>query len=86
MTYTLYDVLGNIGVFLIILTYFLLQIRKLSSESLFYSALNALGASLIIVSLMFDFNLSAFIVESFWVIVSLIGISRFYLRRGTGKT
>ncbi len=86
MTYSIYDVLGNIGVFLIILTYFLLQIRKLSSESLFYSALNALGASLIIVSLLFDFNLSAFIVESFWVMISLIGIGRFYLRRGAGKT
>jgi len=83
MTYSIYDVLGNIGVFLIILPYFLLQIRKLSSESLFYSALNALGASLIIVSLLFDFNLSAFIVEAFWVMISLIGIGRFYLRRGT---
>ncbi len=86
MTYSIYDVLGNIGVFLIILTYFLLQIRKLSSESLFYSALNALGASLIIVSLLFDFNLSAFIVEAFWVMISLIGIGRFYLRRRAGKT
>ena len=86
MTYSIYDVLGNIGVFLIILTYFLLQIRKLSSEDLSYSALNALGASLIIVSLLLDFNLSAFIVESFWVIISLIGIGRFYLRRRAGKT
>ena len=81
MTYSIYDVLGNIGVFLIILTYFLLQIRKLSSESLLYSALNALGASLIIVSLLFDFNLSAFIVETFWVIISVIGIGKYYLHR-----
>ena len=81
MTYSIYDVLGNIGVFLIILTYFLLQIRKLTSESLLYSVLNALGASLIIVSLLFDFNLSAFIVEAFWVIISLIGIGTYYLPR-----
>lgn len=81
MTYSIYDVLGNIGVFLIILTYFLLQIRKLSSESLLYSVLNALGASLIVVSLLFDFNLSAFIVEAFWVIISLIGIGKYYLPR-----
>ena len=81
MTYTLYDMLGNIGVFLIILMYFLLQIQKLSSESLLYSVLNVLGASLIIVSLLFDFNLSAFIVESFWVIISLIGIGKYYLHR-----
>ena len=81
MTYTIYDVLGNIGVFLIILPYFLLQIRKLSSESLLYSILNVLGASLIIVSLLFDFNLSAFIMEAFWVIISLIGIGKYYLHR-----
>ena len=81
MTYSIYDLLGNIGVFLIILTYFLLQIRKLTSESLPYSTLNALGASLIIVSLLFDFNLSAFIVEAFWVIISLIGIGKYYLHR-----
>ena len=81
MTYSIYDVLGNIGVFLIILTYFLLQIRKLSSESLLYSVLNALGASLIVVSLLFDFNLSAFIVEAFWVIISVIGIGKYYLPR-----
>ena len=53
---------------------------------LLYSALNALGAALIIVSLLFDFNLSAFIIELFWVIISLFGIVQFYRRRGTQKT
>ena len=86
MTYTFYDVLGNIGVFLIILTYLLLQLQKMTSDSLLYSLINALGASLIIISLLFDFNLSAFIVEAFWVIISLIGIVRFYRSRGTQKT
>ena len=81
MTYTIYDLLGNVGVFLIILTYLLLQLRKLSSESLLYSVLNAVGAALVIVSLLFDFNLSAFIVELFWVIISLIGIGKYYLHR-----
>ena len=83
MTYTVYDLLGNLGVFLIILTYLLLQLRKLSSESLVYSVLNAVGALLIIVSLLVDFNLSAFIVEAFWVIISLIGIGKYYLQRKT---
>ena len=81
MTYTFYDLLGNIGVFLIILTYLLLQLRKMTSESLLYSVLNAVGAALIIISLLFDFNLSAFIVESFWVIISVIGIVNYYRHR-----
>ena len=82
MTYTFYDLLGNIGVFLIILTYLLLQLRRITSENLLYSVLNAVGAALVIVSLLFDFNLSAFIVEAFWVIISLIGIGRYYRSRG----
>ena len=81
MTYTIYDLLGNVGVFLIILTYLLLQPRRITSESLLYSALNAVGAALVVVSLLFDFNLSAFIVEAFWVIISLIGIGKYYLHR-----
>ena len=81
MTYTFYDLLGNIGVFLIILTYLLLQLRRITSESLLYSVLNAVGAALIVVSLLFDFNLSAFVVEAFWVIISLVGIVNYYRHR-----
>lgn len=86
MTYSWYDLLGNLGVFLIILTYLLLQLGKLSSDHLSYSVLNALGAALIIVSLTVDFNLSAFIVELFWVMISLVGIGRYYLHREKGRT
>ena len=85
MTYTVYDLLGNLGVLLIILTYLLLQLQKVESDGLLYSLLNAVGAALILVSLTVDFNLSAFVVEVFWVLISLIGLVRFYQRRGTRK-
>ena len=47
MHYAWFDVVGNIGVGLIILTYVLLQIERIKSETLAYSILNAFGASLI---------------------------------------
>ena len=81
MHYAWYDLVGNIGVGLIILTYILLQTERIKSETFDYSLLNALGASLIIVSLAFNFNFSAFIVEFFWVLISLFGIVKFFLRR-----
>jgi hypothetical protein len=81
MQYAWYDFIGNIGVGLIILTYVLLQLEKLKSESLLYSSLNALGASMIIVSLLFNFNFSAFIVEFFWVLISLFGVTKYFLRK-----
>ena len=74
MQYTFYDFLGNIGVAIIILTYILLQLQKIRSESLLYSLLNAIGAGLIVFSLIFSFNLSAFIVEILWLVISLFGV------------
>ncbi|MEO7971769.1 MAG: hypothetical protein ABI698_10750, partial [bacterium] len=58
--------------------YLLLQLNRISSNSLSYSVLNALGASLIIISLVFNFNLSAFIMEVIWVVISLFGLYRYF--------
>tara|TARA_B100000965_G_scaffold374509_1_gene365854 strand:+ start:100 stop:360 length:261 start_codon:yes stop_codon:yes gene_type:complete len=74
MTYTWYDFLGNIGVILILLSYLLLQINKIKSQSIYYSLMNAIGAFLILVSLYYNFNLSAFIMEFFWLLISLYGL------------
>jgi hypothetical protein len=76
-----YDFVGSLGVFIIIITYVLLQLEKTRSSSLIYSLLNALGSSLIIVSLYFSFNFSAFIVEFFWLLISLFGIGKYFLKR-----
>ena len=70
--------LGIIGVVLILATYMLLQLEKLSATSFLYSATNGLGASLILVSLIYDFNLSAFIIEAFWLLISIYGIVRYF--------
>ena len=71
-----FDAAGFIGVVLIIIAYLLLQLEKLPSSSPRYSLLNAAGALLIIVSLIYKFNLSAFIVEAFWFLISLLGLWR----------
>jgi hypothetical protein len=76
MSFHLFDLTGFIGVVLIIVAYLLLQLEKLPSSSPRYSLLNAAGALLIIISLLFAFNLSAFIVEAFWFLISLLGLWR----------
>ena len=76
-----YDILGTLGVAIIILTYVLLQIERLRSNQLAYSLLNAIGASLILVSLYFDFNLPSVVVEFFWLVISLFGIGKYLARR-----
>ena len=76
-----YDIIGSIGVFIIILTFVLLQFGKVRSEQLIYSVLNAVGASLIVFSLFFNFNFSAFIVEFFWILISIFGIVKYFWKK-----
>ncbi len=81
MKYAWYDFAGNVGVALIVIAFLLLQLGKLRSDDLRYSLMNGIGASLVIASLVFDFNLSAFVIEAFWVLISLVGVVRYFMRR-----
>jgi hypothetical protein len=78
MNYGLLDLVGNIGVVLLMIAYLMLQLNKLRSDELAYSVMNAIGASLIVLSLLVNFNLSALLMEVFWVLISFIGIYRYF--------
>ena len=54
--------------------YLLLQMGRLDAADVRYSAGNGLGAALVLVSLGFEFNLSAFLVEAFWLVISIGGL------------
>ncbi|MEH6357925.1 MAG: hypothetical protein V7745_02985 [Pseudomonadales bacterium] len=78
MGYTWYDFVGNVGVFLLLAAYLLLQLNKITSNQISYSIMNAVGAILILVSLIFEFNLSAFAIEFFWLLISIVGIVNYW--------
>ena len=78
---TLPDILGTLSVGVIILAYILLQIGRLRSEQLAYSLLNAVGALLILISLYYSFNFPSFVVEFFWLLISLLGIGKYLFRK-----
>lgn len=76
MDYSWFDLIGNVGVLLMVIAYLLLQLEKLSGSALSYLLLNAVGALLVMISLMFRFNLSAFLMEAFWLLISLYGLTK----------
>jgi hypothetical protein len=86
MGYTWYDFIGNVGVFLLLAAYLLLQLNKISSAQIIYSLLNAIGAALILVSLIFEFNLSAFAIEFFWLLISMVGIVNYFRAKKRSST
>ncbi len=75
MEFAYHDLIGTVGVILIVGAYFLLTFRRISSSDLSYSIFNAVGAALIIISLVFEFNLPAFLMEFFWLLISIAGIA-----------
>lgn len=74
LEYKWHDFAGNLGVLLIIGSYFWMQIGRISGQSSSYAAVNAIGAALVLISLYFEFNLSAALVESFWLLISILGL------------
>ena len=73
-----HDFIGLTGVSIIVTTYFLLQIHKLSSTDIKFSVLNIIGSLLILYSLLFNWNLPSVIIESFWILISLIGVYKYF--------
>jgi hypothetical protein len=81
MRLDLYNVAGVLGAVLVIVVYFATQQRWLSAEDWRFPFANLLGAGFILVSLVADWNLAAFVVEVFWVLISLYGLAQ-SLKRG----
>ena len=75
------DVIGMTGTALVVLAYFLLQLEKIPANSLSYNLMNLVGATLLLISLCFTFNLASFVIELFWIGASLIGLWKIYRGR-----
>lgn len=75
------DAVGVAGVLLILGAYAGAALGRLDVKGAPSLAANFIGASLILLSLAVDFNLSAVLMEGSWALVSLAGLARLLLRR-----
>ena len=76
---TVPDLFGVVGVLLILTAYAGATSGKLDARRAPALLLNLVGALLILLSLYFDFNLSAVLMEGAWALVALIGLARLAL-------
>ena len=79
------DAAGLFGVLLILAAYAGAQLGRLDPRRAPALAMNLAGAGLIIWSLTFRFNLSAFLMEAAWAAVAVYGLIRLLVRRRDGK-
>ena len=78
---SLADAAGLFGVLLILLAYAGAQLGRLDPRSAAALVMNLAGAGLIMWSLSFRFNLSAFLMEAAWALVALFGLVRLAVRK-----
>jgi hypothetical protein len=83
---TLPDFGGLIGVALVLLAYALVQLGRLKMDAGAALLMNFVGASLVLVSLLFRFNLAAFVVEAAWALLSLFGLVKLLIRRKADRS
>ena len=76
-----YDWVGMAGTLMVLAAFFLLQAGRLSGTGLAYQLLNLFGASGVLVSLWGRFNVSVFLLELTWVLISAYGIVRSFRTR-----
>ncbi len=81
MAVTWQDIVGFVGVGLIVATYFLSQVGRMDVTRPLYPALNGIGAALILFSLAFTFNAASVVIEGFWLVTSAIGLVRSLMKR-----
>ncbi len=68
------NIVGVTGTIILILAYMLLQAEKLKSNDWTYLYMNLFAAIFITFSLIFHFNLASFIIEIFWISISIYGL------------
>jgi hypothetical protein len=76
---TIYECVGLMGAGSYMLGYALLQFGIIRGRSVAYILFNMAAAALVMVSLWSAFNISAFLIQMFFFIVSIIGLTRLYL-------
>ena len=59
LDFELHNIVGSLGVIMIVTSYLFIQIDKMEVKGVQYSLINAVGALLVLFSLYYEFNLSA---------------------------
>lgn len=73
--------IGILGVLVIVIAYILMQIDRIDPKGFYFSLWNTLGAIMILVSLLYAWNLASFVMEVIWFSLSLFGMIKGWEKR-----
>ncbi|MGY3439497.1 MULTISPECIES: CBU_0592 family membrane protein [unclassified Marinovum] len=77
-----FQALGVTGFLLYVGSFAALQLRLMDGNSAAYTLCNIAAALLVLISLIYDFNLASALIQTSWVIIGLAGLGLRFLRPG----
>lgn len=70
------NIIGYIGVALVLYAYYLSQAGKVNAHSYFYALINIIAALCLLVSLYYHPNRPSIVIEVVWLMLSIYGLVR----------
>jgi len=81
------DLIGDIGVACILGSYLAAQTDRMDPRGNRFLVINGVGSALVLYSLLFAYNQSAFVIQCSWIAISVVGLVRNALRKvGDGSS
>jgi hypothetical protein len=81
MDFSLADIIGSVGVFILLLAFVLNLLNKISRESISYILMNVIGAGLACYASYLINYIPFIILEAVWTLVSLIALLNYYRKK-----
>ncbi len=81
MHLTIADIIGSVGVFILLLAFVLNLLNKLSKENLFYILMNVIGGALACFASYLILYVPFIILEGVWTLVSVIALARHFANK-----
>jgi predicted membrane protein len=70
--------ISMLGMACVVLAYLFVERDWLDSKDVKFYVINLIGAILLLLSLLIHFNLGSFVIEIFWITISIMGIINHY--------
>lgn len=69
-------IVGFIGMLFVVVAFYATVAGRWVGTSMIFNGVNLVGAVLLLISLLIHFNLGSFIIEVFWILISIKGLTK----------
>jgi hypothetical protein len=81
MDFSFADIIGSVGVFILLLAFVLNLLNKISRENISYILMNAIGAGLACYASYLISYIPFILLEAVWTLVSVIAVLNYYRKK-----